>query len=200
VLLGDVAAALRAGEAALALAQRRGDELAAGMAWFEIGFVRWVMDDLEKAQAAWQETMAHQGKAADTGAAVDARMFIGEVKLSLGDAAEAERIERDAEAAALATESEPLARAVSAVQGLDLLVTIARVRRDASALERILADGTRMGYPAITLHARLGLAEVDAAAGRATAARARLASLERDADAAGWKLFVRWARKVATRL
>jgi hypothetical protein len=57
-----------------------------------------------------------------------------------------------------------------------------------------------MGYPAITLHARLGLAEVDAAAGRATAARARLASLERDADAAGWKLFVRWARKVATRL
>jgi hypothetical protein len=67
------------------------------------------------------------------------------------------------------------------VQGLDLLVTIARVRRDASALERILADGTRMGCPAITLHARLGLAEVDAAAGRATAARARLASLERDA-------------------
>jgi len=94
----------------------------------------------------------------------------------------------------------------SAVPNQDVLtklsidVTAARTleapsRADAiKQLQSIVAETTRRGYVGLALGARLTLAEMEGRAGDRASARARLASLEKDAAARGYGLIARKAR------
>ena len=63
-------------------------------------------------------------------------------------------------------------------------------------LEGVLAQATRHGYLGYQFQARLALGEVDMASDNAGAGRARLATLEKDAEAKGFGLIARKAARV----
>jgi eukaryotic-like serine/threonine-protein kinase len=62
----------------------------------------------------------------------------------------------------------------------------------------MLTEATKYGYLVYEYQARLALGEVEMKSGKATAGRARLAALDKDATRTGFLLIARKAEKAAS--
>ena len=67
-----------------------------------------------------------------------------------------------------------------------------------TSLEDVLSSVTKLGLVELEFEARLALGEIEIAAGKVAAGRARLTELEKDAAAKGYLLFVSKAREAAS--
>jgi tetratricopeptide (TPR) repeat protein/TolB-like protein len=183
--------------------------------------------DLAAASKLCDEALAISRSAGFTSSRADALDTLAALSIEKGQPAEAERLARDAidltkdqadfyhtlAQAYLAGMKIPEAR--DAIDRADALstknvgqtlsrsVTKARAyesksRADAMRqLQAALTEFTNRGQPRRAFDARLALGEMEIRAGQRDAGRARLASLEKDAEAKGYKLVARKAREAA---
>ena len=73
----------------------------------------------------------------------------------------------------------------------------ARAQKPCRSLEAVLTEAKKYGYLIYEYQARLALGEVEMKSGKATAGRARLAALDKDATRTGFLLIARKAEKEA---
>jgi eukaryotic-like serine/threonine-protein kinase len=193
---GDLAAARKSLEQSLAIRNAIGEK--AGAAETEAMLAVLALDekDASRASALAGKAVdeAHREKASDLEAGALAVLAEANLRLKKIDAAR-EAIGR---AKAISAKSEER-HVISSVAITAARVTAAAGHRDEAitSLEDVLASVSKLGLVELEFEARLALGEIEIAAGRGAAGRARLAKLEKDAAAKGYLLFQRKAHEAA---
>ena len=189
----DLTGARKNLEQALAIRTEIGEKT--GVAEVETVLAQLALDEKDPARAASlagkATDEAHREKASDLEAGALAVLAEADLGLKKVDAA------RDAigRARVIAAKSEER-HVISSVGISAARVLAASGQRDEAiaSLQDVLASVTKLGLVELEFEARLALGEIEIAAGKVAAGRARLAELEKDAGAKGYLLFVSKAR------
>jgi eukaryotic-like serine/threonine-protein kinase len=193
---GDLNAARKSLEQALAIRTEIGEKT--GVAEVEAVLAQLALDEKDPARGASLAAKAveesHREKASDLEAGALAVLAEANLGLKKIDAAR-EAIGR---AQAIAAKSEER-HVISSVGISAARVLAAAGHRDEAiaSLEEALGSVSKLGLVELQFEARLAVGEIEIAAGKVAAGRARLAELEKDAAAKGYLLFQRKAREAA---
>ena len=194
---GDLVGARKSVEQALAIRTEIGQK--AGEAEVEAMLAVLALDEKDPARAASiagkAVEEAHREKASDLEAGALAVLAEADLGLKKVDAAR-EAIGR---AKVIAGKSEER-HVISSVGISAARVLAASGRRDEAitSLQDVLVSVTKLGLVELEFEARLALGEIEIAAGKVAAGRARLTELEKDAEGKGYLLFVSKARAAAS--
>jgi len=192
----DLTGARKNLEQALAIRTEIGEKT--GVAEVETVLAQLALDEKDPARAASlagkATDEAHREKASDLEAGALAVLAEADLGLKKVDAA------RDAigRARVIAAKSEER-HVISSVGISAARVLAASGQRDEaiSSLQEVLGSVSKLGLVELEFEARLALGEIEIAAGRVAAGRARLTELEKDAAAKGYLLFQRKAHEAA---
>jgi eukaryotic-like serine/threonine-protein kinase len=194
---GDLVGARKSVEQALATRTEIGQK--AGEAEVESMLAVLALDEKDPARAASiagkAVEEAHREKASDLEAGALAVLAEADLELKKVDAAR-EAIGR---AKVIAAKSEER-HVISSVGISAARVLAASGRRDEAitGLQDVLVSVTKLGLVELEFEARLALGEIEIAAGKVAAGRARLTELQKDAEGKGYLLFVSKARAAAS--